>query len=467
MLISFFLHLRGFRIPVSIREFLDLNASMKSNLVFADTQAFYYLSRLILVKDEKYYDRFDRAFESFFTAVDQIDDLFQKALIEETLIKLFEMKLSLEEKEVSENLLAEMRNWIAEYRKHVEENTEKHLLEQNRMEKRSITPTQRQGDEFSSAETREDVRRSDAATEEGSDEQGIGEGSGEGNGQGEGENGKGEGNNGEEGNGEEGDKGEGLNGIDGVGAGEIPGQGIKDRDAQPQSSAIKVWQQRLFEDYDEEVELGTRNIKIALRRLRKFARTSLEEELDLEDTIKRTAKNAGLLDIRMVPEKKNTVKVLLFLDVGGSMDSHVETCAQLFSAAKYEFKYLEFFYFHNFVYESVWTNNERRQEDRVSLLEITRTYASDYKVIFVGDAQMGRHEITERGGSVEHFNAEAGQIWMRRLTDHFRRVVWINPVSRNRWMDSPSLQLTNRLMDQQMYHLSVEGLSEAMAYLAR
>ena len=230
---------------------------------------------------------------------------------------------------------------------------------------------------------------------------------------------------------------------------------------------MKVWHQRQYEDYDPEVELGTRNIKMALRRLRKFARTAAELELDLLDTINCTARNGGFLDIKEVPERHNSVKVLLLLDVGGSMDDHITLCGQLFAAARSEFKYLEYFYFHNFVYESLWTSNERRQDERTNTFDLIHRYGSDYKVIFVGDANMARHEIAERGGSVEHFNAEPGEVWLDRIQSQFRKIIWLNPAPKKGWRDSYSTEMIHRLINGHMYHLSVDGVAQAMKYLAR
>jgi uncharacterized protein with von Willebrand factor type A (vWA) domain len=240
-----------------------------------------------------------------------------------------------------------------------------------------------------------------------------------------------------------------------------------DLESVSQRSAMKVWELRQFEDYDPDVELGTRNIKMALRRLRKFARTAANLELDLADTIRCTARNGGILDIKEIPERHNAVKVLLFLDVGGSMDDHVELCAQLFSAASSEFKHLEYFYFHNFIYESVWADNQRRGEDRIPLVDVLRKYGRDYKVIFVGDSAMGRHEIAERGGSVEHYNAEPGEVWMSEVLDQFRKVIWLNPVATSLWKDSYSTEMIRRIMDDKMYHLSIDGIESAMKYLVR
>ena len=206
---------------------------------------------------------------------------------------------------------------------------------------------------------------------------------------------------------------------------------------------------------------------MALRRLRKFARTAVDLELDLADTIRSTANNAGLLQIREVPQRRNAVKVLLLLDVGGSMDEHVELCGQLFSAARAEFRYLQHFYYHNFIYESLWTDNSRRQQDRLNTLDLLRKFGADYKIIFVSDGSMARHEIAERGGSVEHFNAETGEVWLDRLQQHFRRLVWLNPVPPAQWQDSYSITMIQRLMGGAMYPLSVTGIEQAMKVLVR
>jgi uncharacterized protein with von Willebrand factor type A (vWA) domain len=231
--------------------------------------------------------------------------------------------------------------------------------------------------------------------------------------------------------------------------------------------AVKVWDRRDFRNLDDSVELGTRNIKMALRRLRKFARTGSAEELDLDDTIRSTARNAGLLDIRMVPERHNAVKVLLFFDIGGSMDPHVRTCEELFSAARTEFKHMESFYFHNFLYESVWRNNIRRQHDRTPLLDVLHKYGHDYKVIIVGDASMSPYEIVQPGGSVEHWNEEAGEVWLRRLRETYEKCIWINPVPEDEWEYTQSVAITNQLMEGQMFPLTLKGLEEGMSFLSR
>ena len=231
--------------------------------------------------------------------------------------------------------------------------------------------------------------------------------------------------------------------------------------------AVKVWDKREFRDLDDDIELGTRNMKLALRRLRRFARQGAPTELDMADTIRSTAKNAGHLDLKMVPERHNTVKVLLFLDIGGSMDDHVKICAELFSAARAEFKHLEYFYFHNCPYERVWKSNRRRQDTEISTFEIMRKYGPDYKAVFVGDATMSPYEVTQPGGSVEHWNEEAGHVWVRRLTEHFRRAVWINPTPEKTWPHTMSLGMVKELMEGRMFPLTLSGLDEMAKALSR
>ncbi len=230
--------------------------------------------------------------------------------------------------------------------------------------------------------------------------------------------------------------------------------------------AVKVWDQRQFKDLDDQVELGTRNIKIALRRLRKFAREGAAEELDLDGTIRATA-NRGFLDIKLVPERRNTVKVLIFFDVGGSMDPHIRVCEELFSAARAEFKHMEYFYFHNCLYEGVWKSNQRRNGSRIDTWKLLHTYAADYKVIFVGDASMSPFELTHAGGSVEHFNEEPGILWLKRLTETYEKSVWLNPASEKYWHYTPSTGLISRTFEGRMYPLTLAGLDQAMKALLR
>lgn len=229
--------------------------------------------------------------------------------------------------------------------------------------------------------------------------------------------------------------------------------------------AVKVWDKREFADLDGDQEIGTRNIKMALRKLRRFARQGAADELDLPDTIRSTARNAGQLDLKMRPERRNAVKLLIFFDVGGSMDDHVATCETLFSAARAEFKHLEYFYFHNFPYEGLWRDNRRRRSEVSPTWDVCHTFTDDYKVIFVGDAAMSPYEIAYPGGSVEHWNAEAGAVWLNRLLDHFPNAVWLNPEPRRRWDFTPSIKMTRELMDERMYEMTLDGLAAAIAEL--
>ncbi len=231
--------------------------------------------------------------------------------------------------------------------------------------------------------------------------------------------------------------------------------------------AVKVWDKREFKDLDDQVEIGTRNIKIALRRLRRFARQGEATELDLPDTIRSTANNAGSLDLKLVPERHNKVKVLLFLDIGGSMDDHIRVCEELFSAARGEFKHLEYFYFHNCVYERVWKNNRRRKETELSTLELLRTYGPDYKLIFVGDASMSPYEILMQGGSVEHWNDEAGNVWLHRLTSHYRRSAWLNPTPEKSWHYTQSIGVIRQALENRMFPLTLAGLEAMTKELSR
>jgi uncharacterized protein with von Willebrand factor type A (vWA) domain len=230
-------------------------------------------------------------------------------------------------------------------------------------------------------------------------------------------------------------------------------------------SAVKVWDRREYRNLDDSVELGTRNIKVALRRLRKFAREGAADQLDLGDTIDKTARNAGLLEIRMIPERHNAVKVLLCLDIGGSMDDHVRVCEELFSASRGEFKHLEYFYFHNFIYESLWKDNRRRHAERIPTLDITHKYGSDYKLIFVGDATMSPYEIVYAGGSVEHWNEEPGVVWIKRLLNTYPKAIWLNPEPQHRWGYTPSVKLARELMGDRMYPLTIAGLDAGIRAL--
>ncbi|MGH6988976.1 MAG: vWA domain-containing protein [Stellaceae bacterium] len=232
-------------------------------------------------------------------------------------------------------------------------------------------------------------------------------------------------------------------------------------------TAVKVWERRDFRNLDDKIELGTRNMKVALRRLRRFAREGAAEELDLDDTIRATARNAGWLDLKMIPERHNAVKVLLLLDIGGSMSGHVRVCQELFSAARAEFKHLESFYFHNCPYEALWRDAHRRHVDKSATMEILHTYDSSYKLILVGDASMGPYEIAQPGGSVEHWNEESGEVWLRRLVTTYPKAAWLNPVPEQYWDGMSSIELVRDLLEGRMYPLTLDGLDRAMRDLAR
>ena len=391
MLVNFFHGLKDAGVPVTTREVLDLLQAMKHNLAFADIDAFYNLSRAVLVKDEKYYDRFDRAFGAHFRELEDLDDVIEALIPDDWLRSEFIKQLSEEEKQKIESL-GGLEKLIETFKERLEEQKKKH---------------------------------------------------------------KG------------GSKWIGTEGTSPFGNDGYNPEGIRIGGESKNKRAVKVWDRRDFKNYDDGVELGTRNIKIALRRLRKFARTGSADELDLDDTISSTARNAGLLDIKMVPERHNAVKVLLFLDVGGSMDPHVKVCEELFSAARTEFKHLEYFYFHNFLYESVWRNNIRRHNQRTATLDLMHKYGHDYKVVIVGDASMSPYEIVQPGGSVEHWNEEAGELWLRRLRETYSKCVWLNPVPKDEWQYTQSIGITNQLMEGQMFPLTLAGLEDAMGALVK
>jgi uncharacterized protein with von Willebrand factor type A (vWA) domain len=266
---------------------------------------------------------------------------------------------------------------------------------------------------------------------------------------------------------EGGNKWIGTGGTSPFGAHGYHPEGVRIGGTGGQRRAVKVWERREFRNLDDGVELGTRNLKLALRRLRKFAREGAADQLDLDGTIEATARNAGLLDLKLVPERHNAVKVLLFLDVGGSMEEHVRVCEQLFSAARREFKHLQHFYFHNFIYEQLWQDSQRRQPQVLPTERVLRTYGHDYCVIFVGDAAMSPYEITQPGGSIEHWNKEAGAVWMQRLCAHFPRLVWLNPSPPQSWDYTVSVRLTRELIGGRMFALTMAGLEQAIRELKR
>ena len=391
MLVNFFHVLKDTGVPVTPRELLDLLEAMEQRLAFGDMDDFYSLSRAILVKDEKYYDRFDRAFGLHFQDLEALDDVIEAMIPDDWLRSEFMKQLSEEDKAKIESL-GGLEELIEQFKERLEEQKKRH--------------------------------------------------SG-------------------------GNKWIGTEGTSPFGNDGYHPEGIRVGGESKNKRAVKVWDRRDFKNLDDGVELGTRNINIAMRRLRKFARTGATEELDLDDTIKSTARNAGFLDIKMVPERHNAVKVLLFLDVGGSMDPHVKVCEELFSAARTEFKHLEYFYFHNFIYESVWKNNIRRFNERTATLDLMHKYAHDYKVVFVGDASMSPYEIMQPGGSVEHWNEESGELWMRRLRETYEKCIWINPVPEDEWEYTQSIAITRQLMDGKMYPLTLRGLEDGMSFLSK
>ncbi|MDB5779095.1 MAG: hypothetical protein JWP93_1460 [Polaromonas sp.] len=407
MLIDFFYTLRSARLPVSVKEFLMLLEALQAGVVGPHSgkadgpdgeitegaykiDDFYYLSRTVLVKDEKHYDKFDRAFASYFKGVETVAD-FSKDMPLEWLRKNLELELSPEDKAKIEKM-----GWdglMETLKKRFEEQKERH---------------------------------------------------------------------------EGGSKWIGTGGTSPFGANGFNPQGIRiGQEKSRNRSAVKVWDQRAYKDYDDTQELGTRNIKVALRRLRKFARQGNQEELDLADTIRSTAANAGWLDIKMVPERHNNVKVLLLMDVGGTMDDHIHRVEEMFSAVKAEFKHLEFYYFHNCVYDFMWKNNRRRFAEKFPTWDIIRKYNKDYKLIFVGDATMSPYEILQAGGSVEYNNEEAGAEWLQRLTNAFPKFAWINPEPQGVWQYRQSISVIQQLMGQRMYPLTLKGLEEAIRLLSK
>lgn len=259
----------------------------------------------------------------------------------------------------------------------------------------------------------------------------------------------------------------GTGGTSPYGSGGYNPEGVRiGNEGKRQGRAVKVWEKREYKNLDDQIELGTRNIKVALRRLRRFARQGAPDEFDLDNTIDATAR-AGYLDIKMRPERRNTIKVLIFFDAGGSMDPFVRLCEELFSAARTEFKHMEYFYFHNCLYDYVWKDNRRRWTEKIPTWDIMHKFPHDYKVIFVGDASMSPYEITVPGGSVEYFNEEPGALWIKRLTDIYESVVWLNPVRRDSWDYVPSTQLIRELIGDRMFPLTVSGIENAMSELKR
>jgi uncharacterized protein with von Willebrand factor type A (vWA) domain len=394
MLIDFFYTLRSAKLPVSVKEYLTLLEALQANVVGPNSDAssmddFYHLSRMILVKDEKHFDKFDKAFGAYFKGVEMLTD-FTADVPLEWLKKILENELAPEQKAAIEKM-----GWdelMETLKKRLEEQKERH-----------------QG----------------------------------------------------------GNKWIGTGGTSPFGNSGYNPQGIRIGGKGANKSAIKVWEQRAYQDYDDAVELGTRNIKVALRRLRRFAREGAEDEFDLDNTIRSTAANAGYLDIKMRPERHNHVKLLLLMDVGGTMDEHVARVEELFSAVKGEFKHLEFFYFHNCVYDFLWKNNRRRFAEKFDTWDVIRKYNKDHKLIFVGDATMSPYEILQPGGSVEYNNEEAGAEWLQRLTHAYPKFAWINPEPLGVWQYRQSISIIQQMVSNRMFPLTLKGLEDAMRMLSK
>ena len=389
MLTDFFFKLREAQIPVSITEYLHLLDALDKHLAGFSVDDFYYLARAVLIKDERYYDRFDQVFGAYMHGRTLAFNTLFGEIPAEWLQQQAGLLLTEEEKQKIQSL----GGW-----EKLMETLQQRLQEQK--------------------------------------EQHHG-----------------------------GSKWIGTGGTSPFGHSGYHPEGVRIGGESKQQRAVKVWEQRQFRNFDDTAELGTRNIKLALRKLRRFARDGAAEELDLDDTIRATARQAGLLDIKMVPERHNAVKVLLFFDVGGSMDDHIQVCEELFSAARTEFKHLEYYYFHNCLYESVWRDNRRRYTERTPTWQIMHTYASDYKLIFVGDATMSPYEISYAGGSVEHMNQEPGAVWIKRMLETYPHAIWLNPQPVSMWEHTPSIKIIRQLLDERMFPLSLDGLDEGIKAL--
>jgi len=393
MFLPFFDNLRKAGVPVSLREFLAFLEGMKAGLATYDIDAFYYLSRTIMVKDERHLDRFDHAFAATFSGREAIPPQAVMDAVDipdEWLKKLAEKYLSDEEKAEIE-ALGGFDKLMETLKKRLEEQKGRH-----------------QG----------------------------------------------------------GNKWVGTAGTSPFGAYGYNPEGIRIGQSESRHQrAVKVWDKREFRNLDDSVELGTRNIKVALKRLRKWARDGAAEELDLNETIRKTAEN-GYLDVKTRPERRNAVKVLLFLDVGGSMDPHIKVVEELFSAAKSEFKHMEHFYFHNCLYEGVWRDNRRRWNAQISTADILRTYGKDYKCIFVGDASMSPYEIAYPGGANEHYNAESGETWLTRASEQWPNHLWINPLDQRYWPHTQSIRMIQHIFGaDRMVPMTLSGIERGMKAL--
>ncbi|MBO0663829.1 VWA domain-containing protein [Jiella sp. MQZ9-1] len=396
MFLTFFLKLKAVGVPVTIREHLQLLEATQADLVTYDVEAFYYLARATLVKDERFVDRFDRVFADAFKGVEAVSGVGDEAvaareLPEEWLRRLAEKHLTEDEK----TLVASLGGFDK-----LMETLKQRLAEQTK---------RHQG----------------------------------------------------------GSKWIGTGGTSPFGADGYNPEGVRiGQNESRHRRAVKVWDKREFRDFDDDLELGTRNIRIAMKRLRRWVREGADNEFALGDTIDATARK-GYLDIKTRPERHNAVKLLLFLDVGGSMDDHVREVEQLFSAARAEFKHLDFYYFHNCPYERLWKDNRRRHTETLPTDKVINTYGPDYKALFVGDASMSPYEITMPGGSVEHWNAEPGRVWLDRLTGKWAKAAWLNPANQRYWGYNQSVAMIQEAMEGRMFPLTLSGIEAAMRELAR
>ena len=391
MLINLFNTVRAYGVPVSLKEFLDLLKALEKQLVFADWNDFYFLSRTILVKDEKYFDKFDRAFDVYFRGIENMDDVLKMIIPEDWIRKEFEKNLTAEDLKKIQDL-GGLEKLMEEFKKRLEEQEKEHHGGNKWIGTAGTSPF--------------------------------------------------------------GNSGNHPNGIR---------VGVKSN----KGMAAKVWEERNYENLDDSLQLGTRNIKIALRKLRKMARKGENFEFNLDNTIKSTAKNAGYLELEYVREKLNDINLIVFFDVGGSMDPFVKMCEELFSAAKSEFKNLEYYYFHNCIYESVWKDNFRRNENRVLTQSILNKFSPNHKILIIGDASMAPYELTNAGGSIEHWNKESGEHWLKKIHSYFHKTVWLNPVHEDHWDYTSTIKMINALMDEKMYPLTISGISGAVNHLSK
>ena len=390
MFLKLFGSIRNNGVPVTLREYLDLLEGLSKGLCSSNKiEDFYNFSKLCLVKDEKNYDKFDKAFNSFYeenkNIINQVEKKIPESWVLNELKKIFSNK---EKDKVSNN--KDWKDILKEFEKRLREQKKRH-----------------QG----------------------------------------------------------GNKWIGTGGTSMFGNSGYNPKGVRVGGKSTNRSAVKVWEKRIYQNLDDQVTINTRNIKMALRRLRKLTREGLQDEFDLDNTITATAKNAGLLDVKYRSEKKNSVRVLLLIDIGGSMDDHAKSCEQVFSAAKSEFKSLDYFYFHNCVYENLWKNNDRRHSEYLQTENLLRIYSKNTKLIFIGDALMSPYEITYPGGSVEHWNEKPGVFYINKLVNYFDKVVWLNPEQRQNWQYSHSTMILRDLVKKNMFQMNLKGIESAMKNL--